>query len=65
MLPKLVTFIMEQAETQPLVRRIAIYRDLIGELEKKDQEQLLRLIEQLEAAHEQSHQLIFNFSTRS
>jgi hypothetical protein len=61
---KLIAFVMEQAENQPISRRVELYRELSAELSKTDQTELLRLIDQLEAANEKSHQLIFNFQNR-
>jgi predicted DNA-binding protein (UPF0251 family) len=49
---KLIAFVMEQAENQPISRRVELYRELSAELSKTDQTELLRLIDQLEAANE-------------
>lgn len=63
---RLIRFILEQAEQQPLARRITVYRDLLQVLPtgsdfKSDRENLTQLIEKLEAADLQSQQILFSF----
>lgn len=66
-MPKLIQFILEQAELQPIARRIELYRELAELLKGNSdfattREKLLGLAESLEAIARQSAQILFEFS---
>lgn len=62
MTPRLIQFVFQQAEMQPLSDRIRIYRDLAAEIRDAEERQaLIKLTEGLEVAQEQALELQLTF----
>lgn len=59
--PKLIRFLLEQADTQPVSKRIEIYTALLRSFSERDRDQsreITLLIEELQKVEQHSQQLL-------
>lgn len=63
---EIISFVIEQAASQPVPRRIDLYRGLAALcMDRADKETLLQLAEDLEHIEQRSRQFLFTFASKS